>query len=801
MTRAIIQSAGLTDVGLKRAHNEDSFVIYDIATRADDPSEIETDLNHAGGALLVVADGMGGAAAGEVASRMCVDILKRQLQETVPGAGRVGELGEILQSSARQANSEIHAQGKSNKKLSGMGTTLTGALCIGDLLLVTQVGDSRAYVLRKGELTQVTRDQSLVGQMIYEGKMSAEDARAKLPKNVILQAVGKKETVEPVLSALEIRAGDQLLLCSDGLSNLVKDEELAELVGKVADPNIACQALVDLAKKRGGDDNITVVIAKFSGDLAAADDGMIPFYEDVLTERGDEPIFDAAVDPLDEATVIRAPATTRKLPPDTLPSEPEPPRLAFDVDEALGLADPEPEPAPVAAPPPPAAAPKPPPPAAAPKPPPPPAAPSPKPPPPPAARAPEPPPAAPEPEPEPTPWTAAPPVAPQPSPEPEPEPEPAPWTASPPIAEASPPPKAKSEDLDTSFLNEPVPDSGMFEDTLTDAPAAPTQPIPRPSEFQEDPPLEHEPTKIHPISSFDKEAPPETPPPPPEPEPAPTPDPEPETEPEPPPSPVSARVARSPSDGRFVHKPAAGDGPWQAKGEDSQAMERFQDSLNDSGIFKRSETGAQTRVRAGGLMKLLVPVVFVGVIAVASVWFFVFRDKGPEVASAPPTAPIVEPSPSPTMETPPVTDPDTDPDGDPDASDPSGTDPAATDPGTEPIPVEATPEPSPDPPPSPKPPPTPKATPTPTPSPAAVEVIPGEPLEGTGYLKVSSDPTMAYVKVNGELRGVTPMELELPLGEPLNLLVYRVGFESHHDPAFMLTQDDDKLAVVLTSSR
>ncbi|MFN7974545.1 MAG: Stp1/IreP family PP2C-type Ser/Thr phosphatase [Acidobacteriota bacterium] len=263
---AVIEAAGLSDVGLKRAHNEDSFVLADVADPDKTEGPFVTRTTAPSGALLVVADGMGGAAAGEVASRMAVEIMREKLGELLRSVHKVADLAQILTDASRHANAQIFAKGKANRALRGMGTTLTAALSVSDLLFVLQVGDSRAYVLRRGKLAQVTRDQSLVGQMIYEGKMSAEDARAKLPKNVILQAVGKKDVLEPVLTALELRSGDRLLLCSDGLSNLVRDDEIESLMAAAVDLRQACQVMIDIAKDRGGDDNITVVLATFKGD-------------------------------------------------------------------------------------------------------------------------------------------------------------------------------------------------------------------------------------------------------------------------------------------------------------------------------------------------------------------------------------------------------------------------------------------------------------------------------------------------------------------------------------------------------
>jgi protein phosphatase len=217
------------------------------------------------GAVLMVADGMGGRAGGERASARAVTAVAETM---VHGAGDgaspqnfVRRLGEALDS----ANRMIHDEGMSADAYRGMGTTATLAGLLGGNVYVAQVGDSRAYLARGGELTRLTRDQSLVQDMIDMGILSEEEAQS-VPSNQILQALGVAPTVEPAVTYHELRRGDLLLLCSDGLSGVVSDAELRGAVADATECAAICDRLVALANERGGPDNITVIAARIDGD-------------------------------------------------------------------------------------------------------------------------------------------------------------------------------------------------------------------------------------------------------------------------------------------------------------------------------------------------------------------------------------------------------------------------------------------------------------------------------------------------------------------------------------------------------
>jgi protein phosphatase len=179
------------------------------------------------------------------------------------------KLARQLRFAAEEANRRIYAEQQANLARSGMGTTMTAAVLRGDRAVIAQVGDSRCYVFRRNVLTQVTRDQSLVNQLLETGQITAEQAKYFEHSNVILQALGVQEDVEVQLSRVQLRRGDRILLCSDGLVGVISDEEIAAVLGSVDDPGDAGRLLIELANGAGGPDNITVVVAYASGDLLA----------------------------------------------------------------------------------------------------------------------------------------------------------------------------------------------------------------------------------------------------------------------------------------------------------------------------------------------------------------------------------------------------------------------------------------------------------------------------------------------------------------------------------------------------
>jgi PPM family protein phosphatase len=319
-----IEIFGKTDVGLIREHNEDNFLIADVTAgvRTNDGKATLPVTLADKGALLLVCDGMGGAAAGEVASQMAVDVIYETLVEGEPMAR--DPFARLVRRSVERANERIFIQSRDNQSERGMGTTCTVAALIDATLVIGQIGDSRCYVLREGKLAQVTKDQSLAWQLIEAGAMTPEEAKAFEHANIILQALGVQERVEVVLSQVELRQGDVALLCSDGLHGPVSDEELLAVLVMEHDLQKAADLLIQKALDRDGPDNITVVLARFGGEGLKP-----PAPEDVVTFVG----YDPGNDPLPE-----------------LPPSPDPPTrelgdaALFNSEDVVTKADPGPPP-------------------------------------------------------------------------------------------------------------------------------------------------------------------------------------------------------------------------------------------------------------------------------------------------------------------------------------------------------------------------------------------------------------------------------------------------------------------------
>ncbi len=256
---------GRTDVGQIREHNEDNFLVADLTRESRGLLEGDRDQTiGAQGSVLGVCDGMGGAAAGEIASQLAVDIIYERLLEGDPPAEH-DELARRLVQSVEEAGARIFNEARADRSRRGMGTTATIAALVDSRLFVAQVGDSRAYVLRGERLVQVSRDQSLVNQLIEAGQLTEEEAETFEHNNIILQALGTAETVQVDLTYVDLARGDRLLLCSDGLSGMVRTDELREVLLAHADPLDACRELTDRANRAGGHDNITVIVAEFQG--------------------------------------------------------------------------------------------------------------------------------------------------------------------------------------------------------------------------------------------------------------------------------------------------------------------------------------------------------------------------------------------------------------------------------------------------------------------------------------------------------------------------------------------------------
>ncbi len=261
---------GRTDVGQIREHNEDNFLVADLTRRSR--SLMETDREQRvgeRGTVLGVCDGMGGAAAGEVASQLAVDIIYEKLAEgEVPS--HHDDLARRLVTAVEEAGGRIFGEARADRSRRGMGTTATIAALLDSRLFVAQVGDSRAYLLRGDKFVQISRDQSLVNQLIEAGQLTEEEAETFEHNNIILQALGTAETVQVDLTYVDLRKGDTLLVCSDGLSGMVRSDEMREVLLHHREPFDACKELVERANRAGGHDNITVIVAVFDGILPDA---------------------------------------------------------------------------------------------------------------------------------------------------------------------------------------------------------------------------------------------------------------------------------------------------------------------------------------------------------------------------------------------------------------------------------------------------------------------------------------------------------------------------------------------------
>src|SRR5881396_3666672 len=264
-----VQVLGRTDLGKTREHNEDCYLVADL-TRGERSADRVPRQHELGerGSLLVVADGMGGAAAGEIASVMATDTIFDQMRK-MWGSEKEATAQRFayrLKEAVEVANTHIHTYAKAHPEVRGMGTTTTAAGVLADHLFLTQVGDSRAYLIRQGVATQLTKDQSLMQRLVEAGELTEEEAAHSERRNIILQALGPDAKVKVDLTHQEVRRGDILVLCSDGLSGQVKKEEIAQIVSAAPDVRTACERLIALANERGGPDNITVVVARFDGD-------------------------------------------------------------------------------------------------------------------------------------------------------------------------------------------------------------------------------------------------------------------------------------------------------------------------------------------------------------------------------------------------------------------------------------------------------------------------------------------------------------------------------------------------------
>lgn len=256
-----VTAFGLTDPGRVRKNNEDTFLIAQLANAADGtaPTEVLTFDAYEDAVVLAVSDGMGGAEAGEVASALVVQSLREAMMNAK------GDWDEATKKAVEKANRAVWDASKEPGK-KGMGATVTAVCVHKDQAHIAEVGDSRAYLVRNGRIRQVTRDQSFVQFLVDSGALKPEEAEKYPMKNVVLQAMGQKEDVQVALGRLELRRGDRLMLCSDGLSGMVKAPQMREAIERHRTLDAACHELIALANENGGEDNITVVIAEVGGE-------------------------------------------------------------------------------------------------------------------------------------------------------------------------------------------------------------------------------------------------------------------------------------------------------------------------------------------------------------------------------------------------------------------------------------------------------------------------------------------------------------------------------------------------------
>ncbi|OCA85493.1 protein phosphatase [Bacillus sp. FJAT-27225] len=238
----------MTDQGKIRSHNEDTGGIF---------------VNKDGFRLAIVADGMGGHRAGDVASAMALEGM-REAWETASGITTAGQAESWLEEKIKLVNSGLYAHARSNDECDGMGTTIVAAITLDGFATIANIGDSRCYLLNETGFRKITEDHSLVNELLRSGHISKEDAENHPRKNVLLRALGTEENVEMDISTIMFEEGDVLLLCSDGLSNKVSEHEMEETLKSETDLTEKAARLISLANEYGGEDNITLAIVEFT---------------------------------------------------------------------------------------------------------------------------------------------------------------------------------------------------------------------------------------------------------------------------------------------------------------------------------------------------------------------------------------------------------------------------------------------------------------------------------------------------------------------------------------------------------
>ncbi len=299
----IVEEAARTDTGRQRHANEDSY--------------------HARSPVYVVADGMGGAQAGEVASRIAAEAFDEDMCDGSPE--------EKLAERAREANRRIFERARSDASVSGMGTTLTGALLASDEVSIVHVGDSRAYLFRDGDLRQLTRDHSLVEELRRRGQLTSEEAADHPQRSIITRALGPERDVELDIHTHQARGGDVYLLCSDGLTSMVRENRVREILAAASTLREAVDLLVDEANNAGGRDNITVVAFRVGGDeqpSPASDETVMDLRaaDAEASSDGETRTDEHTVEHVEEPASAIAAETEAAPPPPPAPSKEQPAR-------------------------------------------------------------------------------------------------------------------------------------------------------------------------------------------------------------------------------------------------------------------------------------------------------------------------------------------------------------------------------------------------------------------------------------------------------------------------------------------
>jgi protein phosphatase len=335
MTNIQVSVYAGTDIGMHRSGNEDAFLVADLTTGTVGLGpEMSTHPMGERGSLMIVSDGMGGAAAGEVASELAVTTIRETLMESPSDLDTV----ERLRLATETANERIWNEAQANPELNGMGATVTAVIAQSGLVYIAQVGDSRAYLIRGRQIKQLTKDQSFAQMLIDAGAIQPEQA-ASIPQNVIMQALGTQPNVKVAMTSIWLCRNDCLLLCSDGLSNKLGPAEMKQVVEQTPDLKTACRAMISVANERGGEDNITVVLARFDGEgLQTASDSqtitgsLTGTHEDFFAAAGNS--YNMPPPDPGSTTILRAPVMDESPPADDMQSLPAPQAAAAMAMEA-----------------------------------------------------------------------------------------------------------------------------------------------------------------------------------------------------------------------------------------------------------------------------------------------------------------------------------------------------------------------------------------------------------------------------------------------------------------------------------